>query len=447
MSIKKKLIAITEALLQESLLGVDYAKRKGIRKSVKEALRNTLKNGLSFEDFTKRINENNNKTFAMSWSQIGHKSQDYTLPLKVFPESQDGESYTTVVTESIERLHLIEDVRSAIVLGTLMANRREQPLRILTTKKEASAETYRQFIDAQQITLNKELILDHAGSSDDRAHLPHTVRDIFITTSWQTTLSCLQRVDATQVLLILQQDERLNHPSGDLQIKCEEVLRNEKIRFAVCSKILWDHFMIEGFTNIATTGSWFEPAINLVPPNCHSQSKVKKRKFVAYLNTSDAKCLCRLALSAINDSLVNHSLKPDEWDIVLITNDIEELSFDDGTVPQMVVNPTLEEYLRVVSEADVGLALVAGQHPGLIPLDLAGAGCVVVTSNYGKKTSLASYSQEIISVEPSLRLLQHAICHAVELSNHKFSKNHHASNNSLPKSWEESFAGILNKNL
>ena len=446
MDARESLFKITERLLQETLQGISYAKRKGLRSSVKAALRSTIKHGLPLERIAKALTDNKEQSFKKSWSQLAKRDWPSLMPLRLFSEGEHGESYTTVVTDSIEGRHLIDGVRSAVVLGTLLANRRKQPLRIITRTEEASAETYRSLIEAQDISLDHELILNHDPASGQGLGVSHSIHNFYITTSWWNTYSCLQRISASQILFVLQEDERYSLPHGDLRIQCETVLRNEQISFAIGSRLLWDHLISEGFMNIARRGTWFEPATPMAYKAVQPESLTCKKKLVVYLNSDDSKSLNRMSLSAINSSLVTHCLSPSEWDIILIDDGLEEFSFDDGTTARLVVNPTLTEYLSLVSEADVGLALIAGPHPGFPPLDLAAAGSVVVTNNYGNKSSLASYSENILCVDPSLEDLQRAIYQAVEAANNMPSKQNKEDKCSLPSSWSESFAKILDQN-
>src|SRR5206468_3318704 len=149
-------------------------------------------------------------------------------------------------------------VATSIILGASLAQRTNLNLRIVTQVEPTQG--------------NVQEILKNAGISYDRnvefcCSFPGSKRevdvaesDFFLTTSWWSTYATRQVARSEKIIYLLQEDERQFYPAGDDQLLCQETLRDPNIQIVVNTKLRWDHFKSEGFTDIERSGLWFNPA-------------------------------------------------------------------------------------------------------------------------------------------------------------------------------------------
>jgi hypothetical protein len=74
-----------------------------------------------------------------------------------------------------------------------------------------------------------------------------------------------------------------------------------------------------------------------------------------------------------------------------------------------------DEYRSLLREHSIGLSLMDTPHPSLVPLEMASAGMLVVTSTFENKTaeSLRAISENLIPVEPTLDAIKGGLADAV----------------------------------
>jgi hypothetical protein len=74
-----------------------------------------------------------------------------------------------------------------------------------------------------------------------------------------------------------------------------------------------------------------------------------------------------------------------------------------------------DAYRMLLRQHSIGLSLMDTPHPSLVPLEMASAGMLVVTSTFANKTaeSLRSISENLIPVEPSVDGIKQGLADAV----------------------------------
>lgn len=379
------------------------------------------------------------------WSQIDMNARLDLNAIGLY-KTNLGESYTTIVTDSINRTSLFGGVGTALIFGTLLANKRDQPLRIITRTDPGSADDYADLLKIYNLNLKHELVLNFSPRSSTTPSISHHPNDLFITTSWWTTYSCLKRIDPKSIVYLIQEDERFFYPVGDLYLECEKIMRHREIKYVVNSKLLWKHFAICNFENIITNGNWFEPNFDrkIIPTKNFSQ---KKRNLLFYARPNNPRNLYRTGVDLINKALLSKIINPEAWNIVLLGSNIEAFKFDDGTIPQIMTGLTWKDYLHLISTVDIGISLMATPHPSYPPLDLAAAGAVVITNSYGVKESLNDYSHNIITCNLSTDNLMEGIKKALNMISNKQTVEHNLYHSSLFRSWEECLSDVIDAHL
>lgn len=386
-----------------------------------------------------------NKKDPRKWTDIDKNMNPDLRPIGIF-KVKSGESYTTVVTDSIGRSSLFGGVGTALILGTLLANQRNQPLRIITRTEAANAEDYRDLLDTHGLKLENELVLVFNHRLSGSICATYSAQDLFITTSWWTTYSCLQRIDPKSILYLIQEDERAFYPLSDLYLECECIMHHAGIRFAVNSRLLWDHFEACGFSNIKENGTWFDPNFKRFTKLNRSHQSNRKKRFFFYARPNNPRNLFRKGINTINRALLSNVLNSAEWEIFLVGSNINGFAFDDGTIPQILTGLSWAEYLDFLTGIDIGMSLMATPHPSYPPLDLASAGAVVITNKYENKVSLDQYSKNIICCEPTEDNLLQGIKKALQLINIPEQIASNLAGSSISRSWQDCLHEVVKVN-
>ena len=236
------------------------------------------------------------------------------------------------------------------------------------------------------------------------------------------------------------------YPYGDDRLRCSEMLSDSDIRFVVNSKMLFDHLVegIEPLTNIRGQGMWFEPAFPAFTAKKLVDRPISgKRQFFFYARPHNLRNLYWRGLEAVAACIEENILSPDEWDFHFVGRDLTNFQLPRGVKPIIAQNLPWPDYVRLVDSIDVGLSLMDTPHPSYPPIDLAASGAVVVTNRHGRKTSLAQYSENILSVEPSIEGLRLGIIDAVELATDQERRKANFARSQINNDWEITFAPVL----
>lgn len=235
------------------------------------------------------------------------------------------------------------------------------------------------------------------------------------------------------------------YPFGDDRHRCEQILKNKNIRFLINTKLLFDHFVGDGFSNIAANGAWFEPAF---PPQvfhpCKSVVK-KKLKFFFYARPNNPRNLFYLGIEVIERAIAQNILDLEEWDIYFVGKDLPPIVFDGGYSPQICENLSWAEYAKLIGTVDLGLSLMCTPHPSYPPLDLAASGAVVVTNQFANKRDLNAYSANLICVELNRNALVEGVRQGVVLAKDAPRRAQNFSENGILKDWNLAFADVVSQ--
>jgi O-antigen biosynthesis protein len=364
-------------------------------------------------------------------------------PLRVYRQDGTERRRVTLVTDSIGKGSLYGGVGTALILGTLLANRLHANLRIVTRTEPPIPTSVGHVLDVYGIQLDGEMEFRFAAVDDDRYNLDLFDGELVLTTSWWTTAASLPAVPSRNIVYLLQEDERMFYPFGDERLRCEQTLRRADLCCVVNSSLLFDHFVAEGFENIAAQGLHFEPAF---PPRVFqrlARTAGAKRRFVFYARPNNARNLFFLGIEVIDTAVSQGVLNPEQWEIVFVGKDIPELSLSGGVVPQRRENLDWRAYARLMGEADLGLSLMYTPHPSYPPLDLVACGAVVVTNRFGVKQDLSNRSDNLICCDLDRDALVAGLVKAVALVDDDLrrAENHRRSN--LASDWKATLSGVV----
>ena len=148
--------------------------------------------------------------------------------------------------------------------------------------------------------------------------------DLFVTTSWWTTWATRESIDPSNIIYLVQEDERRFYPEGDDSIRCAEILEDPRITCIVNSKPLFD-YLFAGDTAHLRTPTWFEPAFPAfaIP---REASVSGKRNFIFYARPKNLRNLYYRGLEAIAGAIESGTLDPAEWEFFFIGRDLQPVS-------------------------------------------------------------------------------------------------------------------------
>ena len=330
---------------------------------------------------------------------------DQLRPVAVLP-SPNAEPTLNVLTDSIGPRSLFGGVGTALILGTLLAGRLGFRLRIVTRNDTPSASAFDSVLSAAGLLPCTDVeFLQEGGEIGKRRSIPLGSSDLILTTSWWTTWSTLQSIPPEQIVYLLQEDERQFYPAGDEELLCREILREQRIRFVVNSRMLRDYLAVDEMTGVAKNSISFEPAFPSKLFFREQRPSALPRRLLFYARPNHPRNLFLRGLEVLDAAIESNILDPDSWDIHFVGRDIPNVELAASVRPIGHEQLTWLEYASLVRSADLGLSLMYSPHTSYPPLDLAASGAVVVTNTYGPKTSLSDLSQNIICKEPSVESL------------------------------------------
>jgi O-antigen biosynthesis protein len=377
--------------------------------------------------------------------QISHIHFQELTPLRIYFLPEVKTRRVNLITDSINKGSLFAGVGTALIFAVLLANKLNAQLRVITRTERAKPENFDHLLSTYGIELKQDVEFKFAAFYDQKYQVDIIVNDLFITTSWWTTAATIPSVPVTDIIYLLQEDERIFYPFGEERLRCEFVMRNRDIHFLVNSRLLFDHLIQSGFDNIAKQNMWFEPAF---PPQVFHPRKTDrqgKRRFFFYARPNNMRNLFHLGVEVIEQAITRHVLDMNDWDIFLVGNNIPNVTFCGGYVPEKYENLAWSEYAELAGTVDVGLVLMYSPHPSYPPLDLAASGAVVVTNRFANKMDLSSYSANLICADLDRDALVDALQHAIAVAADSRVREQNFCQNNLVADWRESFAGALRK--
>lgn len=378
-----------------------------------------------------------------SVAQLYRQRFESLAPLLTYSIPASGVRRVSIVTDSVSSGSLFGGVGTALIFSALLANELNAQLRIVTRTQRAQPESIGHILELYGIKLKHELQFKFAAFYDQKYELDVKEGDLFVTTSWWTTAATLPSVPRESIIYLLQEDERMFYPFGDDRVKCADTLRNSEIRFLINTKLLFDHLISDGLSNIAAKGMWFEPAFPASIYHPRKKQASQKKRFFFYARPNNVRNLFYLGIEVIERAIAEKVLDPSEWEICLVGKDIPTVVFDGDFVPEKFENLTWSQYAELAGTIDVGLSLMSTPHPSYPPLDLVASGAVVVTNRFGSKTDLSGYSHNLICADLERDALVEALRSAVTLASKKQLREQNFLNNGLAGDWQQAFGKII----
>lgn len=265
--------------------------------------------------------------------------------------------------------------------------------------------------------------------------------DRFVATTWWTAHlaeAARRELGGPPFLYLVQEYEPFTFPNGTWGALAERSYRLEH-RALYSTKLLREFFAQRG---LAPAGALaFANAITPVEP-----APALTRRLLLYARPEPhaARNLYELALLALREALSDGAFAG--WELRGIGT-----TALGGAVPvgdaELVLAPRAgqADYAAMLAGHDVGLALMHTPHPSLVPIEMAAAGLVAVTSTYANKTAaaMAAISPNILAAEPTIEAVAGALREAERRAADTEARRAGAAATAWPRSWDEALPDRL----
>lgn len=363
-------------------------------------------------------------------------------PLPIYAIDHGLRPRVTLVTDSIAADSFFGGVGTATILAALWARRRGAGLRIVTLRAEPVRDNVAALLHSLGVVPPEHVEFHNAGLLEGGKPADVSAEDIFLTTSWWSTVNTLRSIPAERVAYILQEDERMFYPLGDDWLRAQEVMGTPGLRRIINTRLLREHLAATGIDGLDTHAHAFEPAF---PDAAYYPDRAARARlnFFFYARPNNPRNLYLRGMEAIAAAVAQGVLAPDEWQFHFVGRDLPRLTLP-GNVPVTIVEGLpWDQYVAMMRRMDLGLSLMLTPHPSYPPLDLVACGAVAVTNTFGAKQTLAAYSGNLICVEPSVASLVEGLRAGVALARDGERRAANHAGQGLQRSWNAAFASTL----
>ena len=278
--------------------------------------------------------------------------------------------------------------------------------------------------------------------------------DRFVATTWWTAhiaSAAVRDLGAERFLYLIQEYEPFTFPMGthaalaraSYELPHAALFSTELLRdyFRAHRIGVYEHGVQDGDASSAA----FDNAITPVPPVSVAElsaREIRRLLFYARPEPHAARNLFELGLLALEQAAEAGAFAEHEWQLHGIGSVADErrIPLGGGLALEVGRRVDQDEYARLLRRHDVGLALMYTPHPSLVPLEMASAGMLTVTSSFENKTAaaLAPISSNLIVAAPTVVAVAAALGQAAARVG-EFDARVAGGDVRWPRSWEQSF--------
>ncbi|GAA5123404.1 hypothetical protein GCM10023339_43240 [Alloalcanivorax gelatiniphagus] len=350
----------------------------------------------------------------------------------------------TVLTDSVGPSSLFGGVGTSIVLAILLANRFGATLRLATRTEAPDPSVVTTLEQASGVRLEGALETAYVpvGGTQELAVADD---EIVMTTSWWTTRATLgSTVDRTQVLYLLQEDERMFYAFGDERLMCSETLGERGFTVVVNTQRLLDHLgSADNYPHLAVEAIPLTPAFPGGLPREGAELDARpegRRRLFFYSRPENARNLFWRGGTVLSRAVEQGLIDPEVWELHLVGRRTPDLTFPRDTKPVVVEGLNWLDYQSLVRTIDAALVLMDTPHPSYPPLDLAAAGVPVLTNTHGSKQDLSDFSANILTAPATVEGLLEGMQRLLALSDDREQRTANLRADNIERDWNVSLA-------
>lgn len=361
-------------------------------------------------------------------------------------ETPDSRPRVSIVTCSVGRGSLFGGTGTSLVLGALLANRLGANLRLITRSEPPDPAPVHEVLTANRISLcgSLETAFAPTEGGDPVSISPH---DLFLSTAWWNTRRLLRSIPRSQLIGIVQEDERMFYHYGDERLLCAETLAEGGFPVVINTEQLYRHLVDgpEPLANLKNDGLWFEPAFPASAQPRAARVAGAKRRFFFYARPGMPRNLFWRGVEALAAAIEARVFSPDEWEFHWLGTDIPPVSLPHGVMPIVGQCLSWSDYQRLVRSMDAGFSLMYTPHPSYPPLDLAASGAAVLTNEHPGKADLSHYSKNILVAKPALESLVEGLARLAALARDDKARAENRATDRIARDWAVSFRSVLDR--
>jgi glycosyltransferase involved in cell wall biosynthesis len=289
------------------------------------------------------------------------------------------------------------------------------------------------------------------ASTREELNLEVSPEDRFIaTTSWTAHVAhqAALELGRERFLFLIQEYDPLTYPVGTLGATTREAYTRPHV--AVFSTELLRDFFRQRRLGVYADGpdlgdrlsTTFRNAITPVdPPGPRGlANRGDGLLFYARPEQHAERNLFELGLMALGLA-IRRGIVPREWQFTGIGAQSSHAYALEGDA-ELVVHPRSyqDRYKALLERASIGVALMDTPHPSLVPLEMASAGVLAITSTFATKTAdqIRAISANLIPVEPSVEGVVDGLAEAMA-RREDYEGRASAARFEWPRRWQESF--------
>ncbi len=371
-------------------------------------------------------------------------------PLKTIRDESTEGYRINIITDDIGKKSLFGGVATSLVFVTLLCEKNNWTLRIITRWAPIDLEDYYNFCKVYGLAAPRKV----EGYSDARVgsavnyRLPVSKNDIFLATSWWSARSIIDSDIAKKFMYIIQEEETFFYPYSDDRYWCDRIMHDRNIDFIINSKLLYDYLKNNGYDELIQNGVYFEPAFpeHLYHPdeNTFVPKKDGKKKLFFYGRPMNPRNLYYFGLKCLDEALKRGIIDGDLWDIYLAGYDdgVDGLKFTNGTIAKCNGAMAWDAYAQFARTIDLAFCLMYTPHPSYPPFDMLCSGAVVLTNEFKNKKNL-TYSDNLVMEALDVESLMNGFERAIKLASDLDARKDNYENNRICRDWKDSLKDIV----
>jgi hypothetical protein len=348
-----------------------------------------------------------------------------------------------MITDSLSSNSFFGGVSTSLILANLLSKELGFTLRIVTRTSLTNPKVVQDFFREMELPLDSDFELFHLDAAS-KDQLPVSKEDIFLTTSWWTTEDVLSAVPSSQIIYLLQEDERIFYPAGRDYLRAQMVMNNPEIAVVVNTQNLQHYLIASGLQNLRQTSLSFEPSFVKILENNNMIVDSSMKKLFFYARPNHPRNLFALGVEVLEIALQMGVIDPEIWEIHFVGFPEQSFTFSNGE--SAIVHPPMgyKAYVELIKTMDIALSLMASPHPSYPVIDLAALGKLVVTNEFIGKMDLAeAISENIIQCIPTPESLVDGLDCAINRFSQMGTLEKHFLKSPYSRSWRENFFEVI----
>jgi GT2 family glycosyltransferase len=279
--------------------------------------------------------------------------------------------------------------------------------------------------------------------------------DTVIATTWWTAHMAhraARELGRERFLYLIQEYEPFTFPMGSWAALAEQSYRFPHTAL-FSTELLREYFRRHGLGVYAVPhgddrSASFQNAITDVdPPRAEDLQARSPRRLLFYARPEEhaARNLFELGILALRRALASGALRGWELRGIGTTAFGGRIPLGTGAAIELLPRAAQRGYGALLREHDVGMALMHTPHPSLVPVEMASAGLVTVTSTFEHKTAaaLAEISPNLLGADPTVEAVASALAEAAERARDPGARMQGALGTRWSRSWDTSFDAAL----